>query len=401
MRGAGADRAAPLRPGSPEEVGMLPERLELARRLLASHAREGRTPAIVALVARRGVIVLDEAHGELRPGGPALPRDAIFPITSMTKPLTATLAMLLIEEGRLSIGRPAREYLPELEGDGIDDVLVHHLLTHTSGWDDNAVFENMLKKVAAGAAPELPPDAHPLHHGALLAGLDTPRKLPPGDTMIYCNFNYTLLGEIVERVSGRPFAEFARERLFGPLGMQDTDYVLREDMRERLLVRPPGAPMKDELMGLPGSETVAWERMPNGAGGAYSTARDIAVFGQMFLNGGRYGDRRILSPPAVAAMTRNQIPGIGAVFMDFPVPEGGYGYGWMVRTWYVWKLLNGLTSLGSYSHTGAGGNAFWIDPANETIQVVLEVCMDLSPDLEPRSWLFDRFQSVVASAIDD
>jgi CubicO group peptidase (beta-lactamase class C family) len=355
---------------------MLPGRIERARTLL-------------------------ESHGELRPGGPVLPRDAIFPITSMTKPLTATLAMLLVEDGLLSVGRPVREYIPELEGDDIDDVLVHHLLTHTSGWDDGMVFENLLKKVADGAMPELPPDAHPMHHGQLLGGLDTPRKTPPGEMMIYCNFNYTLLGEVVERVSGKRFEEFARERLFGPLGMNDTGYVLRDDMRERVIVRPPGAPMKGELMGLPGPETTAWERMPNGAGGAYSTARDIAVFAQMFLNGGRYGDQRILSRPAVAEMTRNQIPGVGATFMGHPVPEGGYGYGWMVRTWYVWELLNGLTPIGSYSHTGAGGNAFWIDPENETIQVVLEVCMDLSEDLEPRSWIFDRFQSVVASAIDD
>jgi CubicO group peptidase (beta-lactamase class C family) len=219
--------------------------------------------------------------------------------------------------------------------------------------------------------------------------------------MIYCNFNYTLLGEIVERVAGKPLEEFARERLFGPLGMESTDYVLRDDLRERVIVRPPGAPLKHVMVTMPGVETPAWERMPNGAGGAYSTARDLAVFAQMFLNGGRYGDQRILSPPAVAEMTRNQIPGIGALFFDHPVPEGGYGYGWMMRTWYCWRYLCGITPIGSYSHTGAGGNSFWIDPGNELIQVVLEVCMDLSHDFEPRSWLFDRFQSVIASAIDD
>jgi len=390
-----------LRAGRPEEVGLLPERIERARALLESHNRDGHTPAIVGLVARRGVVVLDAAYGELRPGGPPLPRDAIFPIASMTKPLTAALALCLVEEGRLSIGRPAREYLPELEGDGIDDVLVHHLLTHTSGWEDEMVFEHALKKIAAGTTPEMPPDAHLLHDGALRAGLDAPRRLPPGDTMIYCNFNYTLLGEIVERVAGAPFAEFARDRIFGPLGMKDSDYVLREDMRDRLIVRPPGAPGKEVLQALPGYETRAWERMPNGAGGAYSTARDMAVFAQTFLNGGCYGDRRLLSPPAVAAMTRNQIPGVGAVFMNNPVPEGGYGYGWMVRTWYVWRRLCGTAPIGSYSHTGVGGNAMWIDPKHETIQIVLEVCMDVSEEFEPRSWIFDRFQSVVASAIDD
>ena len=100
-------------------------------------------------------------------------------------------------------------------------------------------------------------------------------------------------------------------------------------------------------------------------------------------------------------MTRNQIPGVGAFFFDHPVPEGGYGYGWMVRTWVCWRYLCGIAPLGSYSHTGAGGSALWIDPENETILIVFEVCMDISADFEPRSWIFDRFQSVIASAIDD
>jgi CubicO group peptidase (beta-lactamase class C family) len=384
-------------------VGLLPERIERARSLLARHVADGRSPAVVALVARRGVVVLDESYGLLRPGGPALPRDAIFPITSMTKPITATLAMQLVEDGRLGVGRPAREYLPELSGDGIDDVLVHHLLTHTSGWDDEGVLAWVGEKIAAGEKPELPPHAHPFHHLTLALGLDAPRKEPPGEIMLYCNFNYTLLGEIVARVAGKPLPELARERLFEPLGMRDSDYVVRDDMRERLLVRPEGAPMKDTLVSapLPGVESSAWEQMPNGAAGAFSTARDMAVFAQTFLNGGRYGEARILSPPAVAEMTRNQIPGVAARFVDQTIPEGGYGYGWIVRTWVCWPYFFGLTPLGSYSHTGAGGNAFWIDPANETIQVVLEACADLSEMLEPRGWIFDRFQSVVASAIDD
>ena len=394
-------RTTTLRAGRPEDVDLRPERIERARDLLAGHVRDGRTPAIVGLVARRGTVVIDEAHGELRPGGPALTPDAIFPISSMTKPLTATLAMILCEDGLLSVGRPAREYVPELAGEDIDDVLVHHLLTHTSGWDDNMVFEHALKKISAGSLPAPPPDEHPFHYLTLRGGLDAPRKTPPGEIMIYSNFNYTLLGEIVARVAGKPLEEFARERLFGPLGMNGTDYVVREDMRERLVVMPPDAPMKQGLMGMPGVETEAWQRMPNGGGGAFSTTRDMATFAQTMLNGGRYGDERILSRPAVAEMTRNQIPGVAALFFDNPMPEGGYGYGWMIRTWVCWRYLNGLTSPGSYSHTGAGGISFWIDPENETIQVVFEVCMDISEDLEPRSWLFDRFQSVVASAIDD
>jgi len=394
-------RAPQLRPGRPEEVDLLPERIERARTLVERHVALGGTPAIAVLAARRGVVGLEQACGELRPGGPPLPLDVIFPISSMTKPVTAALAMILVEEGRLSVVRPVREYIPELSGDGIDDVLVHHLLTHTSGFEDEAVVGNVLRKIADGTAPELPPDAHGLHDSPLLAGLDTPRRFQPGEMMVYCNFNYTLLGEMIRRVAGEPLEAFARKRLFEPLGMKDSEYVLREDMRPRVIVRPPGTPGKDRLMGAPGFETRAWERMPNGAGGLFSTARDMAVFAQMILNGGRYGDQRILSAPAVGAMTRNQIPGVPALFMGNPRPEGGYGYGFMVRTWLIWRRLCGVSPIGSFSHTGAGGCSMWIDPENETVLVSLEVCKDLSEVMEPKSWLFDRWQSVVNSALDD
>lgn len=397
-------RAAELRDGSPEEVGMLSERIALAREFAAEAVRKGRTPSLAVLVARRGVVVLHEAFGELRPGGPPLPRDAIYPISSATKPLTAALAMILAEDGLLSVARPAVEYLPELSGEGIEEVLVHHLLTHTSGFDDEVLGEWMLKKISSRGMPELPEHAHPFHHLMLATCMDAPRAERPGELMTYCNFNYTLLGEIVQRVSGKPLEVYARERLFEPLGMNGSDYVVRDDMRERLLERPADAPLSTELEfapGAPGIETEAWQRMPNGGAGAYSTARDLAVFGQMVLNGGRYGDRRILSRPVVAEMTRNQIPGVRAKFFDLTVSEGSYGYGWMIRSHLCWGYFCGLTPPGSLSHTGAGGIAFWIDPEHEMVQVYLEVTMNISESLEPLSWGFDSFQNVILSAVDD
>jgi len=286
--------SATLRPGSPEEVDLLPDRIERARNLVADAVAKGRTPSAVALVARRGVVALHEAFGEQRSGGPALSRDAIWPISSATKPLTAALVMALVEDGAVSVGRPAVEYLPELAGDGIEDVFVHHLLTHTSGWDEASIAPWVAKKIASEGMPELPEHAHPLHELPLALCTDMPRSSRPGELMIYCNFNYTLLGRLVERVSGKPIQEFARERLFEPLGMESTDFVVRDDMRDRLMHRPPQAPMGAEIMGMPGTESEAWERMPNGAGGAYSTAHDLAIFGQMILNGGSYAGQRVL-----------------------------------------------------------------------------------------------------------
>src|SRR5439155_1510856 len=147
---------------------------------------------------------------------------------------------------------------------------------------------------------------HPSVHEYLFLRCDAPLWKPPGTEMSYCDTGYNLLAEIIRRVSGRPLDLFARERIFEPLGMADTDYIVPERSRHRVVKRPADAFDADWLQ-LNHRHEAAW-----GDGSVFSTAMDMAVFGQMFLNRGVYGEARILSPPAVAQMTRNQIPGIGA-----------------------------------------------------------------------------------------
>src|SRR3990172_10124803 len=125
-----------LRPGTPEEAGMSPTRVQHVKELARSWVEDGTHHALVVLVAQRGVIVLHEAFGTFRPepGSPPLPIDAIFPITSATKPVTAAAIMCLVEDGRVGLMRPIRDYYPEISAEGTDEGLVHHLLTHLSGW---------------------------------------------------------------------------------------------------------------------------------------------------------------------------------------------------------------------------------------------------------------------------
>src|SRR5438128_8658029 len=120
-----------LRPGTPEEAGMSAQRVRHVAALAEGWVAEGVTPALVVLVARRGVIVLHEAFGRLTPDpdSPPLQRDSIYPLTSITKPITATAAMILMEEGLLGLSRPVSEYIPEFTGEGKDAVMVHHLVT--------------------------------------------------------------------------------------------------------------------------------------------------------------------------------------------------------------------------------------------------------------------------------
>lgn len=393
-----------LRAGRPEEVGLLPERIARARQVAAEAAERGRTPSLVVLAARHGVIVLHEAFGKLRPGpdAPPLPLDAIFPVTSATKPITATLVMMLAEDGCLGVARPAAEYLPELRGEEIDQVLVHHLLTHTSGYDDEVLGDWTQKKIASAGMPAVPGSADPLQHVLFETRWDAPRVAPDRE-MIYCNHNYLLLGEIVRRVSGKPLEVFARERLFDPLGMRDTDYVVRDDMRARLLERPAEAPLSgpDPATGFPGMENELWRMSPNGAGGCYSTARDLAIFGQMTLSGGTYAGKRYLSPAVVETMTGNRIPGIGARIGTLVKREGSYGYGWIVDGHEKWRYFSGLAPVGSYSHTGAGGVSLYVDPRHGIVFVYLEVCLEVTENLEPVSWSMDLVQNVVTSAVQD
>jgi CubicO group peptidase (beta-lactamase class C family) len=398
-------RGTPLRDGRPEEVGLLSERVEAARRLCADAVKKGRTPSLAVLAARRGTVVLHDAFGQQHPGpdAPPLCKDAVFPISSLSKPMTATLLMMLVEDGLVAVGRPVREYLPEIEGEHADEFIVHHLLTHTSGYDDEALVIAGLQKLGSGTAPEMPPYAHPFHH-LLLATLATaPRLAPPGVEMIYGNFNYTLVGEIVKRVSGQPLEVFARERLFGPLGMRDTDYVVRDDQREKLVGRPLDAPMARVLVeGIPGLESEEWRRMPDGGGGVYSTARDIAIFGQMFLNRGTYDGTRILSRLAVEEMIRDQVPGMGVKIRNMVKRQASYGYGWLVVADEAWRYFSSaLPPRGTWWHTGMGGVRLQIDPENELVTAYLEVSLEITDDLEPPTWSSDRFIDALTSAVDD
>jgi CubicO group peptidase (beta-lactamase class C family) len=398
-----------LRAGSPEEAGMLPERVRYARDLCARWVKEGHTPTLGICVARRGVIVLNEAFGVLGPGpdSPALDLRALFPVMSVTKPITATLVMQLVEDGLLGLNRPAKDYLPELSGEGTDEILVHHLLTHTTGypWHTDPPFvEHMAKKLEAGfEPPPCPEGQNPLMHGWLSVFWDAPRVAGVGEVMVYSTHNYELLGEIVRRLSGRGLEELARERIFDPLGMRDSYYVVPESESHRVVQRTSGLPLADpDPPVVPfGIGSREMQELPSAGHGSFSTPRDMAVFGQMFLNGGRYGDARILSSASVAAMTRDQIPGIGARFFDKVMPHGSWGYGWAVASPSKWKYFDGsLLPLGTLGHPGAGGSNLWIDRERELVGAYFEVCTHVTENWE-FLWNNDLFQNAITSAVED
>ncbi|MEJ2737604.1 MAG: serine hydrolase [Anaerolineae bacterium] len=343
------------------------------------------------------VIVLHEALGRFTPdeGSPALELDAIFPLTSLSKPVTATVAMILVEEGLLGPNRPVAEYIPEFVGEGKDEVMVHHLLTHTSGLTDEAVNAHAEKKEAVGiAAPD--ETRHPGVPPPLFLGYDTPLTYRPGTEQRYSTFGIELVGEIVSRVSGRSLTDFARERLFEPLGMKDTTYIVPEPDSHRVVKRPADGPLA--LI-----DSREFQETPFAAIGAYSTAMDMAVFGQMFLNGGSYGDARILSPVTVAEMTRNQIPGVSSRFVDESFPEAGMGLSWFIReNKKVVAYGETLQSSKTFCHSGAGGVFLWVDPVYEIVGCYFSVNIGPITVAEAyRYWCADLFINAVMAAIVD
>jgi len=397
-----------LHHGTPQEAGMLSSRIDLVRDLCARWVQSGHTPALSVCVARRGVIVLHEAFGRLRPedNAPPLERRSLFPVASVTKPITATLVMQCVEEGLIGLNRPVLDYIPEIVAEGAEEMLVHHLLTHTSGYvwyDEEPMLSHAARRAQEGF--EIPPceeTQHRLANGLMRLYFDAPLIRKPGELMTYSNHNYELLAEIVRRRSGRPIWELARERIFDPLGMDDSYYVLPESEAERVVQRPPEAPLgSPESPFMQGMGSRQWQETPYGGAGVLSTPGDLAVFGQMFLNRGRYRNARVLSPASVAAMTRDQIPGIPACFMGHDITPASWGYGWGIESPAKWRYYRGsLAPLGTLDHGGHGGSMLWVDPANEIVGVYLEVALHITDRVE-LLWNFDLFQNAVYAAVDD
>lgn len=390
-----------LREGSPEDAGFRPERIELIRQRARSWVDAGRTPSLVVLAARRGVIALHEAFGRRTPDGPGddLEIDSVFPVMSISKPVAATAAMLLVEEGLLSLNRPLRDYLPEVSGEGTDEILVHQLMTHTAGYVEADLFEY----VAAHPLNDLPDiDAyqHEFEHRWLNERYAAPLSFRPGTENSYGIHCITLLGEVVRRVSGQSTADFMRERIFHPLGMTDSSFIAEPHFADRIVTRGPDLPFgtSEYLLNIDSSFDT-----PSAAAGLLTTARDLAVFAQTFLDGGTYAGVRLLSDVSVREMTRNQIPGVGCEgWGGRQVPEASWGLGWMIQDQERWPIWTGsMQPLGTVYHQGIGACMLWFEPATEVIGVFLSVAAEFDPMTFRHSWDVDLFQNMVSTALVD
>lgn len=300
----------------------------------------------------------------------AMPKDALFRIASMTKPITAIGIMILQEDGKLSVDDPVEKHLPEFRGQRIVAsregetvtlkkpsrvITLRDLLTHTSGLPGG---------FPAGLA-DLYATRNRTLAEAVLVSSQQPLDFEPGSKWAYCNAGIDTLGRIIEVTSGQSFEEFMAARVFRPLGMNDTACFPTEQQTPRIagLYETKNGELVAANRPIVGPATGAKHPIP--AGGLYSTASDLSKLYQAMLNAGRLGSTKIISPESVLTMTKVQTGDLPCGF----VPGSGFGFGWAVI-----KEPQGVTAMvspGTFGHGGAFGTQAWIDPKQDLFVILL------------------------------
>ena len=326
--------------------------------------------AVTAVGSKDGIASLEAVGLQKIETKQPMPKDALFRIASMTKPITAIGIMILQEEGKLSVDDLVEKHLPEFRGQRLTAsrdgdtvtlkkpsraITLRDLLTHTSGLPGG--FPPGLADLYATRQRTLAE--------AVLVSSQQPLDFEPGSKWADCNAGIDTLGRVIEVVSGQSYEEFLAARVFRPLGMNDTACFPSEQQTPRIagLYETKNGELVVANRPIVGPATGAKHPIP--AGGLYSTAADLAKLSQAMLNAGRLGSTKIISPESVLTMTKVQTGDLPCGF----VPGMGFGYGWAVV-----KEPQGVTAMvspGTYGHGGAFGTQAWIDPQQDLFVILL------------------------------
>lgn len=383
---------AQLRLAKPETESVSSVSLARMDSVIKDEIGKHRLPGAVVLVGRKGRIIWQKTYGAraVEPSRELMTPETIFDLASLTKVVaTATSIMILVERGKVRLNDPVSVYIPELKGEGRDNITIEQLLIHRSGYAPD--FD--LRERWTG------------YDEAIKRLIKEPLRNPPGTRFVYSDIGFIALGEVVKRVSGMPLDQFAKQNIFQPLRMNDTGFRPAATLRARIA---PTEKRRGQLSYLGdtatniGADGDVWlrgqvhdptsYRMDGVAGhaGLFSTARDLAIYCQMILNGGQYNGVRVLSVLSVAEMTRPRlVSNTGAT----------RGLGWDINSSYSTNRGE-LFPLGSFGHTGFTGTSIWIDPSSQMFVVFLSnrVHPDGKGDVGP---LRGRVASIVAGAITD
>jgi CubicO group peptidase (beta-lactamase class C family) len=391
-------------PASPESAGMSTTALDrLEAHLKNRYIDSGRFPGTQVLIYRRGKIVHSAVQGfaDLERKVP-VKDDTIFRIYSMTKPITSVAFMMLVEEGRVAIDEPVAKYIPEWKNLGVfvagnapafvtrppaRPMLIIDLLRHTSGLTYG--FQQRSNVDAAYREKKI---GEVLKAGTLDSMIEDLAKIPlefsPGEAWNY-SVSTDVLGYLVGKISGMPFEQFLKERIFKPIGMNDTDFFVPADKAHRFAAcysaDPQGGfnPIATERKGTltlqddpATSSFLSPPSLISGGGGLCSTAADYLTFCRALINGGELGGIRLLGPKTLKLMASNHLPGgvdlpamSRSMFSEAAYNGIGFGLGFAVTMNPAQTMIAG--SPGEFNWGGAATTSFFIDPAEELITIFM------------------------------
>ena len=391
-------------PASPEAAGMSGKAFDrIEDHLKRRYIDTGRFPGTQLVVFRRGNVVHSAVQGfaDLERKTP-LKDDTIFRIYSMTKPITSVAFMMLLEEGRVALDEPVHKYIPEWKNLGVFQagiapafltkpparpMQIVDLLRHTSGltygFQSRSNIDAAYREGKIGEVEK---------SGTMRSMIEDLAKIPlefsPGDAWNY-SVSTDVVGYLIEKISGKPFEQFLKERIFDPLGMADTDFFVPAEKAHRFAAcynADPGGLMSFQAAEKKGGlelqddpTTSSFLERPSfisGGGGLCSTAADYLTFCRALLNGGELGGVRIIGPKTLKLMTSNHLPGgrdlpamSRSMFAEATYNGIGFGLGFAVTMDPAQTLLPG--SPGEYNWGGAATTSFWIDPAEELIAIFM------------------------------
>jgi CubicO group peptidase (beta-lactamase class C family) len=368
----------------PELVGFSAERLSRLDGAMKELVDSKKLAGMVTVLARHGKIVEQKTYGYADVAGQKpMQKDTIVRIFSMTKPITGIAMMMLYEEGKWKPSDPIARYIPEFrdlkvfsgvdkDGKPILDKPAHaptmgELMSHSAGFTYGFFGSTPVDKMYV--------EAQLLNAPTLQEFIDRVAKLPllyqPGEGWVY-SVSVDIQGYLVEKLSGKPFADFLRERIFVPLGMKDTGFFVPADKLDRVASIYQGDATAASVM--PKDPGVSQPPgMPSGGGGLYSTAGDYLRFAQMVLNGGELNGVRLVAPSSIELMRTNHVAdevknarkfGIGLYQMQ---PGLGFGYDFAILE--DPPKLGSTAGKGTFLWDGVAGTWFWIDPTNDVVFV--------------------------------
>jgi CubicO group peptidase (beta-lactamase class C family) len=353
--------------------------------VLSGAISAGNVPGVVAVAADDKGVVYEGAFGKRDlASGTAMTPDTMFWIASMTKALTSTAAMQMVEQGKLSLDKPISDVVLELSAaqvlEGFDadgkpklrppkrPITLRHLLTHTAGFSYALWNQDIGRYMKVANVPDI--------GTCKLDALKLPLVFDPGDKWEY-GINIDWAGKAVERVSGLSLDGYLRERIFTPLGMKDTAFILKPDQQARVATvhaRGADGQLKPIEFAMPQAPEFFM-----GGGALYSTGRDYLAFLRALLGGGRLNNAQILKPETVALMNRNSMGDLNVTLLKTAMPDltnDAEFFPGMPKKWGLAYMINtqdvpGRRSAGSLAWAGLANTYYWLDPKKKVTGVIL------------------------------